>query len=844
MNGFSFRFLVPLVIGGLSLVTARAATFTVNVGQSNALMYSPSSISIQAGDTVQWVWKSGGHSVTSGTPDAPSGAFDSGIRNTNATFSQTFNSAGKVNYFCEPHGSCCQMVGEINIAAATPTPTPTPTATATPTPTATATPTPSATATPSATPSPTPPLPDVGHGVLRVEVQPILTGLTAPTDLVIAPGGGDRLFVVGQTGIVTIIKNGQAVATPFLDVSARLVTLSPNYDERGLLGLAFHPGFNDPASPGYRKIYTYTSEPVAGAADFTVPDATAFNHQSVLAEWKVDANNPDVVDPATRREVMRIDEPQSNHNGGKLAFRASDQNLYISLGDGGAANDVAAGHNPASGNAQDLTTVLGKILRIDPVDPALTSTSNGAASANGKYRVPATNPFVGAAGLDEIYAYGFRNPFRFTFETSSDSLIVGDVGQNNVEEVDIVEAGKNYGWNKKEGTFLFNPVDGTVTTDPAPNPEFVDPIAEYSHQDGTAVLGGFVYRGTALPALVGKYVFAELSRSFTTPGGRLFFLDSLAPNVVQEFQLGNDNRELGLFVKGVGEDAAGEIYILADSKIGPSGTGGQVLKLVAPAASPALLNVSTRLNVGTGEDVLIGGFIVVGSTSKPVLLRGIGPSLTSGGEPVPGRLADPLLELHDSAGAVIASNDDWKTNPNQQQISDTGAAPSNDKESALLQSLNPGAYTAVMRSATGGTGIGLVELYDVDDSAPANAVNIATRGNVQSGDSVMIGGFIVGGSSSRTLLVRAIGPSLAGPDVNNALANPALELHDSSGNIVASNDDWRSSQEQDITDTGLAPRNDAESAILTSLAPGLYTAVVSGAENSSGVALVEVYQVQ
>ncbi len=418
------------------------------------------------------------------------------------------------------------------------------------------------------------------------------------------------------------------------------------------------------------------------------------------------------------------------------------------------------------------------------------------------------------------------------------------MGQNNVEEIDVVQAGKNYGWNKKEGSFLFNPANGSVSKDPAPNPALINPIAEYSHQDGTAVLGGFVYRGTALSALVGKYVFADLSKNFSGPGGRLFFLDSLAPNRVQEFQLGNENRKLGLFVKGIGEDAAGELYILADSAVGLSGTGGRVLKLVPPPPSPALLNLSTRLNVGSGENVLIGGFIVVGSTGKPVILRGIGPSLSSDGQPVPGRLADPLLELHDGSGATIASNDDWVNSAEKQQIIDTGIQPPNDKESALLRTLNPGVYTAVLRSANGVDGVGLVELYDIGQSAPANAVNISTRGLVQTGANVMIGGFIIGGSNSRTLIARAIGPSLAGSSVSNPLSDPKLELHNDSGTIVASNDNWRSTQEEQISQSGLAPQNDKEAAILTTLTPGAYTAVVSGGDGGTGVALVEVYQLE
>ncbi|PZR74500.1 MAG: glucose dehydrogenase, partial [Chthoniobacterales bacterium] len=291
---------------------------------------------------------------------------------------------------------------------------------------------------PTPTPSPTPILPRVGKGPIRIELQTVVSGIKAPIDLLSANDGTARLFVVTQTGQILILNGGVISSTAFLDVSSRLITLSPNYDERGLLSMAFHPGFADPSSPGYRKIYTYTSEPVAGGADFTVPIpmGTVFNHQSVVAEWKVSAGNPDVVDPTTRREVMRIDEPQSNHNGCKLAFRPSDHYLYLSLGDGGAANDVGLGHNSTTGNGQDLTNVLGKILRIDPLDPALTTSTGDPVSANGKYRVPLSNPFVAtlqpANRIVEIYAYGLRNVFRFSFDPPTDKLIAGDVGQDHV----------------------------------------------------------------------------------------------------------------------------------------------------------------------------------------------------------------------------------------------------------------------------------------------------------------------------------------------------------------------------------------------------------------------------
>ena len=184
---------------------------------------------------------------------------------------------------------------------------------------------------------------------------------------------------------------------------------------------AFHPGYNDPSSPGYRKFYTYTSEPVTRRGRFHCAEDGAFDHQSVVAEWQASAANPDVADPATRREVLRVDEPQSNHNGGKIAFRPGEPYLYIGFGDGGASNDVGDGHNNITGNGQDLTTVLGKILRVDPLDPALTAGSADPVSANGKYRVPASNPFIGSGTtVHEIYAYGLRNPFRFSFDVATD----------------------------------------------------------------------------------------------------------------------------------------------------------------------------------------------------------------------------------------------------------------------------------------------------------------------------------------------------------------------------------------------------------------------------------------
>jgi glucose/arabinose dehydrogenase len=433
------------------------------------------------------------------------------------------------------------------------------------------------------------PIPEpIEKGTISIELETVASGLTAPVYLTDAGDGTDRLFVVDQPGKIWLIENGQLLSTPFLDITARVHmpgffgTLDVNdFDERGLLGLAFHPDFANPQSPGYQKIYTYTSEPFDFPPDFTtepLPAGVVYDHQSVITEWTVDSANPNIIDPGTRREIMRIDEPQFNHDGGMVDF-GRDGYLYISLGDGGAGDDVADGHG-ATGNGQNINTVHGSILRIDPLDPMTTTGSLDAIGLNGQYRVPADNPFVGVDGVDEIYAYGFRNPWRFSFHPDTGDLIVGDVGQNEIEEIDIVHAGGNYGWNLKEGTFRFDSATGTVNDDMTALPAgLIDPAAQYDHDDGITVIGGFVYRGSAIPELWGKYVFGDFSSGFFLADGRLLYAD-LGTGLIQEFTIGVDDRNLGLYVKAFGQDADGELYLLAGTNLGPFGTGGMVLKIV------------------------------------------------------------------------------------------------------------------------------------------------------------------------------------------------------------------------------------------------------------------------
>jgi PKD repeat protein len=260
---------------------------------------------------------------------------------------------------------------------------------------------------------------------------------------------------------------------------------------------------------------------------------------------------------------------------------------------------------------------------------------------------------------------------------------------------------------------------------------------------------------------------------------------------------------------------------------------------VTPFANPSaaqLLNISTRLPVQTGDDILIGGFIITGTDTKKIGIRAVGPSTK-----VAGFLEDPTLELHDGTGALVASNDNWMDGTERSEIEDVGLAPGDSRESAIIRTLDPGAYTAVVRGKNDGTGIGLVEAYDLNATNNSKLANLSTRGFVQTADNVMIGGFITGNRLGNVnVLVRAIGPSLAGK-VPNPLTDPVLELHDANGTTVAVNDNWQDSQGNEIQQTGLAPTDSHESAIMASLQVGSHTAIVRGVNGSTGNALVEVY---
>jgi glucose/arabinose dehydrogenase/plastocyanin len=408
----------------------------------------------------------------------------------------------------------------------------------------------------------------IPKGNITVELQTIADGMVSPIGMAMPDDGSGRMFVYDQAGLIWVVTSAGRSPVPLLDVRTRLVALNGGYDERGLLGLALHTNFAQ--NP---FLYTYTSEPYSGAADFESGLGASNNCQSVLTEWRISASDSNKVDVSTRREILRLDKPQSNHNSGATHF-GPDGLLYFTVGDGGQANDVGPGHVPG-GNAQNLNRILGKMLRIDIA---------GTNSANGQYGIPADNPFVGTNAIQEIYAYGLRNPFAFSFDTASGQIYVGDVGQNNVEEIDVIKKGGNYGWNLREGAFWFDPDTGNVVTAPVrpPPADLIDPIADYDHDEGQAVIGGYIDHGTAVPALQGTYVFGDWGL-FTSPSGRLFYLDTSSN--ITELRIGLDDRALSRYLKGFGQDPDGELYLFTTKPLGPTGLAGTMYKIVAPPTS-------------------------------------------------------------------------------------------------------------------------------------------------------------------------------------------------------------------------------------------------------------------
>ena len=411
---------------------------------------------------------------------------------------------------------------------------------------------------------------------LSIDVRLVADGLNSPIQIVSADDRTRRLFIIDQSGVIRILtRRGVLLPTPFLDVTTRMVTLMPGFDERGLLGLAFHPEYRKNG-----RFFVYYTAPLRAGAP------AGYNATARISEFHV-SPNPNLADPLSERVILEVDKPQFNHNGGTLAF-GKDGFLYISLGDGGGANDVGLGHvedwyaDNGGGNGQDKeANLLGNILRID-IDRGT------------PYGIPRNNPFVGRPGLDEIWAYGFRNPYRMSFDTEDDGrLFVGDAGQGLWEEVSIAERGGNYGWNVKEGTHCFDAENNTVSPAACPDREpdgtrLRDPIIEYANSAqsggiGVTVIGGNVYRGKRIKSLRGMYVFGDFSKRFFPADGTLLAARPQRRGLwpIRELRIASSaNGRLNDYILGFGIDDRGEVYVGGKDVLGPTGNTGKVYRLV------------------------------------------------------------------------------------------------------------------------------------------------------------------------------------------------------------------------------------------------------------------------
>ena len=412
---------------------------------------------------------------------------------------------------------------------------------------------------------------DVG-GFPKIGVELVAEGLTAPLTLSEFPDDSGRLLVLEQVGRLRIIDaDGNLVEQPFLDFQDRLdPTIEPGFDERGALGFAFHPDYADNG-----KLYVYYSAPLR--EDHDLQNEEWGTHTSHIAEIKVSDDDLNLADPDYERLVLQVDQPQFAHNAGTLAFGPKGM-LHIALGDGGSAPEN--GDYPREGTSQMPDDLLGKILRID------VNQVNGAA-----YGIPEDNPFVGKEGYrGEIYAMGFRNPYKIAFDPDgSGRLIAGDVGQNSYEEIDLVVPGGNYGWAIKEATHCFDWDDFEGHFEGCDDEGLIDPIIEYKNggkhpdeSEGRSTVGGVIYRGEAFPAFQGKLIFGDWSIDGGEATGALYLSEPSEEEgeawAYERIQIAGG---FPYFLLGIAHDRANELYFLTHDVQGPEGEGGKVFKMTA-----------------------------------------------------------------------------------------------------------------------------------------------------------------------------------------------------------------------------------------------------------------------
>ena len=415
------------------------------------------------------------------------------------------------------------------------------------------------------------PPPTRGGEIPEITLEPFAGGFTSPVALVPFPTEKGSVLVADQVGVVSIVNSRKILrGQPFMSISDRMVELRQGFDERGLLGLALHPDYSENG-----RLFVYYSAPLREGAP------ADWDHTSRISEFRVKEDSALQVDPDSERVLLEFDQPYFNHNGGCIVF-GPDGHLYIATGDGGNANGTGRGHSEI-GNGQDLTHLLGKILRID-VDHG------------DPYAVPEDNPFSGEGVRREIWAMGMRNPWRITFDRGGDhALVAADIGQTLYEEVNVVERGGNYGWNLREGTIGFDPAKPGEPKADAPTRDLagrplLPPVLEYKNSNGfrndpeaggISITGGYIYRGEAIPELTGRYVFADWTMNWAVPRGIIYHAET---NDGDSWTMGalplDGSNQVQAYITAFGEDARGELYVLTNKFNGLMRREGRIYKLV------------------------------------------------------------------------------------------------------------------------------------------------------------------------------------------------------------------------------------------------------------------------
>ena len=677
----------------------------------------------------------------------------------------------------------------------------------------------------------------------NLRITQLVDGLSQPTAMAFI-GANDLLVLQKADGRVRRVTNGVLQTASALDVNV------DSASERGLLGIAVHPDF--PATP---FVYVYYTESSAASDTSGSPSANRVYRYT----W----NGTDLLNPQLILDLPAT--PGPNHDGGAMRF-GPDGELYVVIGDlnrNGQLQNFVGGQNP------DNTSV---IFRIN---------DDGSA--------PNDNPFSSQPGLGKYYAYGIRNSFGLAFDPVTGDLWDTENGPDAYDEINLVRPGFNSGWESIMGTAMRD-AEGTSDLVQFPRSGYADPKFSWFSTVGPTAIAflnstqlGTQYANDIFVGDINNGHLYHFKPNLTRTG--LLFQNAALGDLVAD-----DSNELQELIFGTGFGG------VTDLKVGPDGLlyvlsfiQGKIFvisraSVFVPSDAP-LVNLSTRASVQTGDAVIIGGLIIDGTVPKTVLVRGRGPSMSAAPFFVPGVLADPFLRLFSGQNA-IAENNNWQDTSScgvlscgtPAQIAATGMDPCQPNpgqasapagcalESAILITLNPGAYTVHLSGASGTAGIGLIEVFEADESDLSQLVNLSTRARTQIGDGVMIGGFIIDGTQTKTILVRGRGPSMSSAPffVTGVLNDPVLKVF-AGQSIIAENNNWQDAPScggfscgtaAQIAALGMDPCRpnpgqpsapagcELESAILITLSPGAYTAHLSSASGLSGIGLVEIFQLQ